>query len=292
MPLLMRAGEAVGLLPNTAGVLWSCLFLGLALVMLYALVRGDHGPDAARWTLLFLLVYPFALFLGVAYAEALVLLCVVAAYMATRRGWWWVAGALVGVALLAKIVLILLVVPLALECMEWDGGRRLVLDRRRVANLVALVVPPILALGGWMLYLQAIFGQPLRFLTAQKGWGRAVGLPVDQVLYIVRSGGNAGIRFINAVDLLAVVVLGVMAVYLYRRVRPSYGVLLGLFFLLFTFNTSLQSNGRHLVVLFPVFIGLALWTAGRSWLRVALVAVQVPLAVALIARFATGHWAG
>jgi len=292
MPLLMRAGSAVGLSPNAAGILWSFIFLAVALGLLYHLAGNDHGPDVARWSIVFLLVYPFSLFLGVAYAEALVLLCAVGAYIAARRGLWWLAGAAVGVALLAKIVLVLLLLPLALECLGWNGRTKLLIDRRRLLQVVALLAPALLALGAWMLYLQVEFHEPLRFLTAQKGWGRALGLPADQVLYIFRHGGNAGIRFINAVDLVAVVFLGVMAVFTYRRVRPGYGVLLGLFFLLFTFNTSLESNGRHLVVLFPLFIGLAIWTQGRQWLRVALVLVQLPLAVALVARFATGHWAG
>ena len=292
VPLLMRAGSAVGLSPNAAGILWSCLFLAFSIGLLYHLAYEDHGPDVARWSLAFLLVYPFALFLGVAYAEALVLLCAVGAYVAARRGLWWVAGAAVGIALLAKVVMVLLLLPLALECLGWDGRAKLLVDRRRVLQGMALFVPALLALGAWMLYLQTAFHEPLRFLAAQKGWGRALGLPIDQVLYIVRRGGNAGIRSINAVDLVAVLFLGVMAVFTYRRVRPTYGVLLGLFFLLFTFNTSLQSNGRHLVVLFPLFIGLAVWTQERTWLRVLLLVVQLPLSVALVARFATGHWAG
>jgi len=292
MPVLMRAGAALGLSPNAAGIVWSCVFLTVSLGLMYGLVRGDNGPDIARWSIGLLLVYPFALFLGVAYAEALVLLCTVGAFLAARRGWWWVAGAAVGVALLAKVVLVLLLVPLALECVGWDGRLVFHLDRRRVLQLVALFAPPLLALAAWMLYLQAEFHEPLRFLTAQKGWGRAIGIPSEQVLYIFRHGGNAGIRFINAVDLVAVALLGVMAVFTYRRVRPTYGVLLGLFFLLFALNTSLESNGRHLVVLFPLFIGLAVWTENRPWLRGLLVLVQLPLGVALVARFATGHWAG
>ncbi|HEV1998378.1 MAG TPA: hypothetical protein VGR61_09660 [Candidatus Dormibacteraeota bacterium] len=292
MPLLMRAGSVIGLSPNAAGIVWSCLFLALALGLLYHLAREDRGPDVARWSIVFLLVYPFALFLGVAYAEALVLLCAVGAYVAARRGLWWVAGVAVGVALLAKIVLVLLLLPLALECLGWDGRMNLVVDRRRISQLAALFAPALLALATWMLYLQVEFHEPLRFLTAQKGWGRAVGLPTEQVLYIFRHGGNAGIRFINAVDLVAVAILGAMAVYTYRRVRPTYGVLLGLFFVLFALNTSLESNGRHLVVLFPLFVGLAVWTEKRNFLRALLVVVQLPLAVALVARFATGHWAG
>jgi hypothetical protein len=293
MPLLLRGAAALGVPPSLAGLLWSGLFLVLALALLYRLSALDFDDSIARWTLVFTLAYPFSLFLATGYAEALVLFAAVGAFYSARRRWWLAAGILVGVALLAKIVFILLLVPLS---MEWLGfgepDDQPFRPRRSRLGLLLLWVPALLALGGWMLYLQRLFGEPLRFLTAQKGWGRAIGLPLDQVGQIIDGRVNAGIRFINAIDVVAVVFLVVMAVYAFRRLRPSYGVLLLMFAALFMFNTSLESNGRHLSVLFPIFIGLAVWTRGWGWLRVVLVLVQLPLAALFVARFATGHWAG
>jgi len=292
MPALMRAGSAIGMAPAASGVLLSAFFLIAALGLLYVLVRDDHDASMARWTLVFVLVYPFALFLGTGYAESLVLLAAVGAWLAARRGHWWLAGVAVGVALLAKIVFILLLVPLGLEALAWGGGLAVAFNRRAAARLVALVAPALLALGGWMLYLQVAFGNPVRFLAAQKGWGRAVGLPLAQVGYIFDGSRNAGVRFIDAVDSLSILLLAAMTVYVYRRVRPTYAVLLGLLLAVFTFNTSLISNGRHLGVLFPIFIGFAVMTENRRWLRPVLVVAQLPLALLLVTRFATGHWAG
>ena len=292
MPALMHAGQVLGAPPAVSGILLSAVFLAIALALLYVLVRDDQNESIARWTLVFLLVYPFALFLGTGYAESLVLLGTVGAWLAARRGAWWLAGMLVGVALLAKIVFILLLVPLSLEAMDWRGGRSLAFDRRRALRLVALWLPALVALGGWMLYLGVIFGEPLRFLAAQRGWGRAIGFPIAQVGYIFDRSRNAGVRFIDAIDSLSLVLLAVMTVYVYRRVRPAYAALLGVLLAVFLFNTSLISNGRHLGVLFPIFIALAVMTEGRRWLRPVLVLVQLPLGLLLVTRFATGHWAG
>ena len=195
-------------------------------------------------------------------------------------------------ALLAKIVFILLLLPLSMEALEWRGGLGVTLDRRRAGRLLALWLPALLALGAWMLYLQAEFGNPLRFLAAQQGWGRAIGLPLAQIGYIFDGSRNLGVRFIDAIDSLSLVLLAVMGVYVYRHVRRTYGVLLGVFLLVFLFNSSLISNGRHLAVLFPIFIGFAVMTERRRWLRPVLVLVQLPLALLLVTRFATGHWAG
>ncbi|MEA2683771.1 MAG: hypothetical protein QOK05_2099 [Chloroflexota bacterium] len=291
MPFLMRAGGIVGLSAEATGLVVSSAALVVALVLLFELVSLDHGARVATWTLVLLLAYPFAFFLGTAYAESLVLLGTVGAWLGARHGRWWLAGAAVALALLAKIVFILLLVPLSLEVLGWDGGVRVRLSWPRLRNLAALWLPPLAALGGWMVYLQATFGQPLRFLAAQRLWGRSLGLPVGDIAYIV-SSGNAGIRAINAIDTAALLLLAAMTVYVYRRVRRAYGVMLGAFLLVFVGNTSVQSNGRHLAVLFPIFIGLALLAQRRRWIGPALVLVQLPLAVALVARFATGHWAG
>ena len=238
------------------------------------------------------LVYPFSLFFGTGYAESLALLGTVAAFLYARRRIWLLAGIAVAVALLAKVVFIVLLVPLTVEWLGWDPAAEPRRVRRTPVGLAALWMPPLLALGAWMAYLGRAFGDPLRFLAAQKLWGRSLGLPAQQVGMIFDSHVNSGIRAINALDLAAVVLLLVMAVYAFRHLRASYGVLLGVFVVIFAFNTSLESNGRHLSVLFPIFLGLAHWTEGRTWVRVVLVVVQLPVAALLVARFATGHWAG
>jgi hypothetical protein len=292
MPVLMRAGGLLGAGAEVTGWMVSGVALVLALVLLYQLVAADHGAAVARWTVVLLLVYPFAFFLGTAYAEALVLLGAVGAWLAARRGRWWLAGAAVALALLAKIVFVLLLLPLTLELLGWDGGLRLRSTGLWARRLIALWLPSLGALGAWMAYLQVTFGQPLRFISAQRLWGRSLGLPVADIRYALTPGGNLGIRSINTVDTAAVLLLAAMTVYMYRRVRRTYGVMLGVFLLVFVCNTSLQSNGRHLTVFFPIFIGLALLAARRRWLGPALAVVQLPLAVLLVSRFATGHWAG
>lgn len=292
MPVLMRVGGLLGAGAEVSGWVVSGVALVLALALLYQLVAADHGAAVARWTIVLLLAYPFAFFLGTAYAEALVLLGTVGAWLAARRGHWWLAGAAVALALLAKIVFILLLLPLTLELLGWDGGLRLQPAGAWVRRLVALWLPPLGALAAWMGYLQVTFGQPLRFLAAQRLWGRSLGLPIADIRYALTAGGNLGVRAINTVDTAALLLLAAMTVHVYRRVRRTYGVMLGVFLLVFVGNTSLQSNGRHLALLFPIFIALALLAARRRWLGPALVVAQLPLAVLLVSRFATGHWAG
>lgn len=292
MPALMWAGGRLGAGAEVSGWVVSGVALVLALVLLHELVAADHGAAVARWTIVLLLAYPFAFFLGTAYAEALVLLGTVGAWLAARRGHWWLAGVAVALALLAKIVFIVLLLPLSLELLGWDGGLRIRLAGPWLRRLTALWLPPLAAMAAWMAYLQATFGQPLRFLSAQRLWGRSLGLPIADIRYALSPGGNLGVRAINTVDTAALLFLAAMTVYVYRRVRRTYGVMLGAFLLVFVGNTSLQSNGRHLALLFPTFIALALLAVRRRWVGPVLVLLQLPLAVLLVSRFVTGHWAG
>ena len=292
MPLLLRGTSALGLSAEAGTLLLSGLFLLLALAVLYRLTTINVGSDVARWTLVFLLVYPFSLFFATGYAESLVLLGTVSAFYAARRTLGLVAGIAVSVALMAKVVAVVALLALTVEWLGWEPGAPVGRRRGSVVGLVALWLPPLVAVGAWMAYLGATFGDPLRFVKAQRLWGRAVGFPLHDLGLVVGGSTNAGVRFIDGLDLLALVLVGVMTVYAFRRLRPSSGVLLAVYFLVFAFNTSLQSNGRHLSPLFPIFVGLAHVTQRRPWLRWPLLVGQLSLAVLLTARFVTGHWAG
>jgi hypothetical protein len=292
MPGLMALGRLIRLPPEVSGVLLSTIFLFAALVLLYRLVRLDHSQSVALWTLVLLLSYPFALFLGTAYSEALVLMCAVGAWLAARRGLWWLAGFAVAGALLGKIVFIVLLVPLSLEILEWDGRLGLYPDRNTVRRLVALWLPPFTALGAWMVYLFIEFREPLRFLTALRAWGRGLGLPIGPILDIFRPGIALGIRGANVIDAMALLLLAALTIYVYRRVRPTYAVSLGLVAATLTFEPTLQSNARHISILFPFFLGLAVMTQHHRNLRILLLALQLPIAVLYISRFAVGKWAG
>src|SRR5256885_12802478 len=69
-PLLVRAaGWVLGGHAVLAGVLVSLLAAAAAFVLLHELARELVGEEAARRTLVYLAVFPAALFLGAAYSE-------------------------------------------------------------------------------------------------------------------------------------------------------------------------------------------------------------------------------
>lgn len=124
-----------------AGVLVSLACCLGSFVLLHRIAERRLGPGAAGRAVLYLAVFPTALFLQAVYAESLYLLLVLAAFELAERGRLWSAGACCGLALLTRPSALALLVALA-----W-------LARRRAWKLLAApllfgVYPLVLRLSG------------------------------------------------------------------------------------------------------------------------------------------------
>src|SRR5205085_10101646 len=85
-----------------------------AFLLLYRVAEERLGADGGRRAVLYLALFPFALFLQAVYSESLYLLLTLAAFvLAERRRIAW-AGVVVGLAVLARPTGLALVPPLIL----------------------------------------------------------------------------------------------------------------------------------------------------------------------------------
>src|SRR5690349_17419158 len=112
LPLLVRWGgagmQALGLDAGNAqygpwalaGVLISNAAFLVALVLLRHLVALDHPAEVADRTVWLVAALPLGVFWSAFYTESLFLGLAVGAVLAARRGWWPLAGALGGLAVL------------------------------------------------------------------------------------------------------------------------------------------------------------------------------------------------
>ena len=146
-----------------AGVLLSLAACAASFVLLYRLARERLGTDGARRAVLYLAVFPTALFLQAVYSESLYLLLVLAAFLLAERGRFLGAGVVTGLAMLTRPVGIALLPALAV--LAWRSeDRRGALLRLSVSVLVAATYPLLLAI--WI-------DEPFAFLRAQDGiWQR------------------------------------------------------------------------------------------------------------------------
>jgi hypothetical protein len=186
-----------------------------------------------------LLLFPGAVFLLLPYSEALTLLFFVLAAYAARRQHWWLAGLAGAVAALTRPPGVAIVVLLVTEF-------ALARHSRRLRDVPALALP-LLALGGYLLYIWRAFGSPGVLFLQERSYGRHLGvLPVQftsQSAHLLTS--------FNFWLLMGAVALALLTL---RVVRPSYG-LFALALVLGGFATGeLESTVRFIGVAWPLFI--------------------------------------
>jgi hypothetical protein len=276
----------------------------LSVAILYRIVNSLAGPETAGSTVLMLLAFPTAFFLLAPYPDAQGLLLVMLAFVCARRHQWILSGVFAAAATLDKYYLCIIVLALAFEVWEQrqlrlDGLRRNAAWAHELVSFFALVMPTLAALGLWMGYQQVHNGNQFAFIHAQTLlWHRHIATPwtlftnVGHDIVHWRFTNAAPSGAIEVVDLVTVVLLAVATVHVFTQVRRSYGVLLGLSWCVYTFQTFLLGVTQEVLVLFPLFISLGIWASGRRWRERALLILFLPCSYFLIARFATDFFAG
>ncbi|MFN8058207.1 MAG: mannosyltransferase family protein [Vicinamibacterales bacterium] len=254
------------------GVVLSLVCFLWALVYLHRLARllTDGDVEAASGTVLMLAAYPFALFYGAVYTEALFLLSAVAAFYHLERDelgrasvWGLVAG-------LARPNGCVISVPLALVALRrasrgGAGGAGWAVWRTNWQTLTAGLAAASasgVAMLAFTAYLYGLSGRWFLWLEAHRAWGRTYQavdqLFAERVTFISQFGfyeytSTAPYDLLNA---LPVVVMLLMAVPVWRRLGLAYAV-----FLLVNLVPPLAaggflSMGRVTSVMFPVFVYL------------------------------------
>src|SRR5207237_1380401 len=93
---------AVGIYLWSRAVTWLAAALG-AFLLLYHLAEDRLGADGAQRTVLYLAIFPMALFLQAVYSESLYLLLVLAAFLLAERARFAGAGVAAGLAILTRV---------------------------------------------------------------------------------------------------------------------------------------------------------------------------------------------
>jgi len=291
-----------------AGILVS-LAAGLAsFVLLYRLAEGRLGAEGARRTVLYLALFPMALFLQAVYSESLYLLLTIAAFLLAERRRFLAAGAICGLALLTRPVAVALLPALAL--LAWRST-----DRR--GNLARLAVAPLM-FAAYPLLLWIQRGDPLEFLHAQGFWSRELSPagPLGGIWEGLRAGW-AGVRqlasgshthaywpavtgtdpiraaVINLECLAALVLFAILTVVAWRRFGAPYGLFAALSLAIPLSMPSdrwpLLSLPRFGLVIFPLFLALA--SIGRNpRAHTAIVAVSALFLGVAVSQWALWQW--
>jgi len=306
---------AVGLLGHVffghyvlAGIVVS-LATGLAsFVLLYRLAESHLGADGARRAVLYLALFPMALFLQAVYSESLYLLLTLGAFLLAERRRFLSAGLVCGLALLTRPVAIALLPALAL--MAWRST-----DTWK--NLARLAVAPMM-FAAYPLLLWIQRGDPFEFLHAQGIWSRELSPagPLGGIWEGLRAGwagarqlasgshthtywpavsGTDPMRVaaVNLECLAALILFVILAAVAWRRFGAPYGLFSALSLAIPLGMPSdrwpLLSMPRFGLVIFPLFLALAA-IGGRPRIHAAILSVSALFLGVAVAQWALWQW--
>jgi len=304
MPLLMRAVHLVVPSWTAAALIVTLVGGAAAAVGLWRLAAQDTGPVGGTRAVMYLVAFPYAVFLFVGYSEALFLGFAIPAWYFATRGDWRAAGLLTAGAAFTRVTGLGLAVALGVEYLvQHQRARRAAGEstwslRGLVDRHCLWLLAPVASAGSYMAYLWSRTGRWDAYSEAQRiGWARD--FPVSPVQAFQTSFAQAtnldqpaGYVWAWRTE-VAVVVLGVvLALVLMASRRWGEATFVGLNVTLLALSSFYASGARAALIWFPLYTLLARLTWQRDWLHVAVLSVTAPLAIVFTVTFVQGGWLG
>ena len=291
LPLAMRLVHLIVRDWIVAGLVVSLLAGAVASAAIWRLSADEVGERHARFAVLTLVLFPYAVFLFAGYSEALFLGFATASWVAARRGRWWLAGLLGAGAAAARVTGIPLYLGLAVEYVVL----------RRQAGLPVLARPafafalPPLPVLGFVVYLHQRTGQWNAYTRAEwAGWHRStdwpwVGWRTSWQAAFHSAQGSAYEWFWRG-ELVAVVLGVVLTVLLLRGRRWGEATFLGAASMLISAQAYYASGIRTILVAFPLYLMLARAAQRRPWVAPVYIWLMAPIMAVLVVAFTQGTW--
>ncbi|HEX2914774.1 MAG TPA: mannosyltransferase family protein [Chloroflexia bacterium] len=309
-PILTKiVGQIAGGNYVLGGLIVSFIASIAAFILFYELTLRDFGDKLlARRGLVLLAVFPTAFFLVAIYTEALFMALALAAFYCARHlnhpRKWWLAGLFVALAVVTRNIGGLILVSLAWEWWKQhhEHGAIFKIKPGSWRNLVIMGSLPAIALGLWLAYSGLFLGNPLLFVSAQSGkeFARHSAMPWETVWLavtgIISPATFSESNLINLIFLVwwaVLVILGVRLA-LQGRYPVSYLIFLVLAFLPGLCaprdDQPLFAIPRYLLVLFPAFQIMALYTPRQRWIKWAFLGLSAFGLVYLTVHFVQWSW--
>lgn len=269
-----------------------------ALIYLWRLTAWELNCEVARRTILYISVFPTALFFFAGYSESLFLFLSVACFYHMRRRDWLVAGCFGALASATRVTGVLLALPFLYEYARDRNFSLRNFDR----GAMGLVLVPA-GLIAFMIYLQITVHDAFAFTHLQSAWQKiftpwlwAGTLESLRQIFIVQPRASF-LQAHNVINLALGGLAFVCSVLAARKLPVAYGVYLAAFWLLTLaspamaggYPVPLVSLSRYVLSLFPVFLYLGIAGARREMAESYLL-ISVGLLSLLTLQFLTGGW--
>jgi len=251
---------------STAAVIISSFFCLLTCVYIYKLAKLNTFDDTiAKRVVLYLLIFPTAIFLITVYNESLFIFLAVASFYYAQKQKWFLSGIFGFFASLTRIQGVILFVALLIEYLDQRK-----FDFRKIKpDILSLLFIPA-GIGSFMIYLHIKFGNALLFLSEQQKWGRSTMPKIQnyiEMFYghfktlfspLVSDNTNFGKNFDSDVQIIVFLIFIILSIIIFFKLRKSYGIYMLLGLLIPAYTCNLTSIQRYVLLLFPFFIFLGI----------------------------------
>lgn len=273
-----------------------CFVSGLGVV--YKIVKLDYSQKVARLSVLLLSFFPLSFFYHAVYPDSLFLLLSSSSFYFARRGNWLLSGIFGCLTVLTRLSGVALFPALAaewyLQNSKWFKIEQKSLLRFFKTGAVTLFLI-ILGFVIYLTYLQVFFGDFLLFQKSMIAWRQDEWIFPLQVLwrylkifYLVDK--TQIIYWIAVLEFLSILSYIGLAVYVWKKVRVSYGVFMVALLMLVTFTGTFAGTPRYILHLFPGFLGLALLIKDKKILIFITAVIYLILGLILTGLFTRGYF--
>lgn len=305
-PFILRAVHTVFRSYVYSGLLISFVTGAIASVALARIIaqeaEGAFGKDepalektrtAVREGTLLWLFAPAAFFLAAGYTEAPFLAFALPAWLYARRDKWLASGLLLagasairinGVFELAAIGVAFLVQTRPRTIRQWLRGAPLLIS-----------LAPVLAYFG---YLYERTGSWNAWHNAEvNGWNRHLTDPIHALINTWKYGFGGKVLMANnaweyQLEIVAMLVGVVLLVWLLRKHRWAEATFVGLSVVSLGTSHNYLSVPRELLLWWPLWAVLGVWTVRRPWIRTVYLCVSAPLMFTVAYLYLMGLWSG
>lgn len=296
LSLVFKDASTFGSIQFFSGFLVANLSFLAALLVFYKLLRLDYSEKIARLTVLFLLIFPTSFFFAGIYSESLFLLVTLLSFYFARKEKWLLTGIFAMLTTLTRLVGIAILPALLFELFVERKKRQTKIFERTLAGLPIFF--SLIGLLGFALYNHITTENAFYFIKAHgmlannRSVDSVVLAPQTVFRYakilfnLPYSQFEWWIAFLELISFVFVATLLIVA--WKKKVRFSYLLFAVLGFLIPASSGTFSGLSRYSLILFPVFIALAL-VKGRLT-RVLYITISSVLLFILLMLFSKGYF--
>ena len=290
-PLLIRAIHALLFLPPNeywwlvTAIALSNIALLIGLTYFRALLAMDFDEEITSRAITYLLIFPTTFFFSGVYSESLFLTLTLGAFYYARNNRWLLACIFAALGTLTRSQGIILALPLLIEYFRERN-----FSLRKVGWDVAAFALIPAALFAFALFLKLKFGSWTVMFDLQNTWGRHLMWPWHPLAWFLRHAPPLSPEHHDKLDFCFLLLLLGAAIAGLRRLRVSYSVYIWTAVVFFSCWGVLGSIPRFDLVIFPLFIVLALIGAHSRAFHLAYVTASAMVAALFMLMHSQWNW--